>query len=122
MSIRIDGIAQTNRNINRAISSMRGRSTERFITEFLIQVGARTAYYIPVDTSFLINSQFRNVRRAQQGWLGEIGYGADYAIPVHDGPQKNWKKGGASNKFLEKGFEETVHEDLDMIIKRNFKL
>jgi hypothetical protein len=54
--------------------------------------------------------------------MGEMGYGAEYAVPVHEGADKNWKKAGASNKFLEKGLKEMIDEDLQELIRRNYNL
>ena len=122
MATTVSGLQQVNARLNRELSRIGGPMTERFITEALIQTAARTAYYIPVDTSFLINSQFRNIKRAQDGWMGEMGYSAGYAVPVHEGPDKNWKKAGASNKFLEKGLKEMIDEDLQELIRRSYNL
>jgi len=97
-----------------------GPLSNRFVTEVLITVAGYAAYYTPVDTSNLINSQFRRVKKTTNGYEGELGYGASYAPFVHDGPQKNWQKSSASNKFLEKGVEEMIKTDLENLIDRNF--
>jgi hypothetical protein len=103
--------------------------SEEMLTVMLMAISANTAPFIPVDTSGLINSEERSVYRdGKSEIVGEISYGADgslnsrgtpvqeYAEFVHDGPQKNWQKMGASNLFLEKGTRDFIQDDLSGII------
>lgn len=142
MASEVRGLKDVNRRLNQQMERIGGPLTERFVTEVLIQIGARAAEYTPVDTSRLINSQWRQVRQAQGAWVGMIGYGImppggerdpgtgerapkraqDYAVHVHDGPNKNWQKASASNKFLAKGVEDAIRQDLQELIRRNFNL
>lgn len=143
MAARLEGLEEVNRNLKRRLQEIGGQMTERFVTEVVIQTAARSAEYTPVDTSRLINSRWWVVRKAQDSWVGRIGYGImdpggerppqdgsehaprkaqDYAVYVHEGPDKNWQKASASNKFLEKGFNETVEQDLAGIIKRSYDI
>lgn len=62
------------------------QKTERAVTLFLIQVQMLSATMVPIDTSNLINSEFRRVMPTESGWSGEVGYGARYAAAVHDMP------------------------------------
>ncbi len=143
MASEVIGLKDVNRRLNQQMERIGGPLTERFVTEVLIQIGARAAEYTPVDTSRLINSQWRQVRKAQGAWVGMIGYGImppggerpirqpgkhepkkaqDYAVHVHDGPDKNWQKASASNEFLAKGVEDAIRQDLQELIRRNFNL
>lgn len=135
MASQIDGLEETNRNLKRQLERIGGPLTERFVTEMLIAAGARAASYTPVATSALINSQYRKTWQAQQSWVGELGYGVEYAKYVHDAPGtlmgtntprsparlgNVWGPNGQP-KFLEKGVEEMVKNDLAGIISRSFK-
>ncbi len=143
MATGVSGIDEVNRELRRRLNEVGGEMTERFVTEVLIQTAARSAEYTPVDTSRLINSRWWVVRKAQDAWVGTMGYGImdpsgqylpkegrehdpkaarDYALPVHDGPNKNWQKASASNKFLEKGLRDALAQDLQGIIERSFNI
>ena len=136
MASEIDGLEETNRNLKRQIERISGPLTERFITEMLIAAGARAASYTPVATSALINSQYRKTWQAQKSWIGELGYGAEYAKHVHDAegtlmgtntprnPARLGNVWGPNGEpgFLERGIGEMVRDDLAGIISRNFKL
>lgn len=119
---RVEGADDVIAYLNRKLKEIEGPMTNKFVTEVLISTAAHTAFYTPVDTSFLINSQFRRVYPRQNGYAGELGWGAEYAAAVNYGPDRNWKKSGASNMFLEKGVEDMVRSDLDQIIKRSYKV
>jgi hypothetical protein len=135
MASQIDGIEETNRKMKAALDRIGGPLTERFVTEMLIAAGARAATYTPVATSALINSQYRKTWQAQQSWIGELGYGADYARYVHEAkgtlmgtntPRSPARLGNVwgpngQPKFLEKGVEEMIKDDLAGIIRRSFK-
>ena len=135
MASEIDGLEETNRNLKRQIERISGPLTERFITEMLIAAGARAASYTPVATSALINSQYRKTWQAQQSWVGELGYGAEYAKYVNDAegtlmgtntPRSPARLGNVwgpngQPKFMDKGVEEMVAQDLAGIISRSFK-
>lgn len=136
MTASISGLEEVQRNLQRKLEQAGGPMTERFVTEVLIAVGARAATYTPVATSTLINSQYRRLRRAQKGWIGETGYGAEYAMDVHEaeGTLLNtntprspsrlgtvWGPNGQPG-FLAKGVEEAIEKDIDAIIKRSFNL
>lgn len=73
----------------------------------------------PIDTSNLINSQYRKLERIGGGFRAMVGYTAKYAFFVHQSegkgkglPRKTGTKKGrywdpdAEPKFLKKGFED----------------
>lgn len=133
MSIKTTGLKAGERALKQAMKGVVVDS-ERMMTVILAAISANTAPYIPVDTSTLINSESRSVRRSGGSQIiGEIGYGAgggtgargtpvsEYAVYVHEGPQKNWQKPGASNQYLAKGVRDFVANDLRGIIARYAK-
>ena len=78
----------------------------RGMTQALILGASEASVLTPIDTSTLLNSQFRNVRKEGSRLVGTVGYTAEYAIPVHDpdNPQ-NFRRPSAEKEFLKKGFE-----------------
>ena len=82
------------------------RQAARGVTQALILGAAEASVLTPIDTSALINSQYRNVERSDGKVVGTVGYTADYALPVHDpdNPQ-NFRRASAEKEFLKNGFE-----------------
>lgn len=102
-------------------------ATEEMLTVMLAAIAANTNPFVPVDTSALINSEKRSVRTEAGRIVATISYGGEgtnargtpvqeYAIYVHEGPQKNWQKPGASNLFLAKGTDNFIRDDLSRIL------
>lgn len=137
--IRTSGLKSADREIARLMKGV-VVDTEEMMTVILMGISANTKPYVPVDTSTLINSETRDiftekVRRfffftGPTEIVGEIAYGRvgsvnargtpvhKYAAYVHEGPQKNWQKPGASNQFLAKGARDFAQDDLAGIIAR----
>ena len=73
-----------------------------------LDIFAESQRLVPEDTSALKLSGYVK----PEGKGVEIGYGnkdggpVDYAVSVHEGPQKRWQKAGASNKYLEIPFKQ----------------
>lgn len=72
-------IRRTN-DIERDIAEVRA---ERGITAALITGQAFASMLTPVDTSFLINSQYRSVKTESGRVIGAVGYTSLYAAAVH---------------------------------------
>ena len=125
--MQLEGLAECSAAIEKRLSEIGGPMTEKFMTVALGEIAAHTAPYVPVDTSNLINSEYRRAYKSGDGWAGEIGYnattadGTDYAAIVHEGGPKNWQKGGASDKFLEKGARDFARDALDRVIAAVYK-
>jgi len=117
MTVTVTGIKAAQDGLDDALRDINIES-ELLLTLILQGISANTMPYVPVDTSFLINSEFRSTEMTPRGPRGEIGYGASYAEFVHDGPQKNWQKAGASNRFLEFGVRDFIADDLSALIAR----
>jgi hypothetical protein len=85
----------------------RERAAARGMTQAMVLGAAEASVLTPIDTSFLLNSQYKNVRKEPgRGIVGTVGYTADYALPVHDpsNPQ-NFRRATAEKEFLKNGFE-----------------
>ena len=108
MGVKVKGIKQVSRNVNRAIDNIQDRKVVRALTSAMIIGSSQAAIYTPIDTSYLINSQFREIVVNGTRITGRVGYTANYAAYVHDPsiPQ-NFRRATAQKEFLTKGFEET---------------
>jgi hypothetical protein len=100
--------------------------TERKIfticTKVLILGASEASVLTPIDTSVLLNSQYRNPpRREGSRIVGEVGYSAGYALPVHDknNPQI-FRRATAEKEFLRKGFE-NARANIDRIVREGMK-
>ena len=106
--------------------------SEKAVTECLIAAGSYAALITPVATSFLLNSQYRQIDITINGVKGEIGYGANYALYVHEAsgklmglprnPESDgvfWGPGGKPG-FLSEGVMEMVHSDMRRIMQENY--
>lgn len=77
------GVDQVRRNMAEAFQKIAGPMTERTLTEVMIIGGSGAALLTPVDTSNLINSQYRRIEAGANGLQGRVGYTANYAAAVH---------------------------------------
>ena len=79
----------------------------RGVTQALILGANEASVMTPVDTSTLLNSQFRNVAKDGSKIVGTVGYTAEYAKYVHDpNVKQRFRRSTAEKEFLRKGFEE----------------
>ncbi|KGB01031.1 hypothetical protein DR73_534 [Enterobacteriaceae bacterium ATCC 29904] len=122
MGVKIRGISQAKANLDRFIDDVQGRRAIRAIQSALIIGGAQAALYTPIDTSTLINSQYREVSASGTRLTGRVGYTANYAVYVHDPniPQ-NFRRSTARKEFLTKGFEDTKSQ-IDAVIKKELSV
>ena len=80
----------------------------RGVTQALILGASEASVMTPVDTSTLLNSQFRSVAKEGSKIVGTVGYTAEYATYVHDpNVKQNFRRSTAQKEFLRKGFEES---------------
>jgi hypothetical protein len=82
------------------------RRAARGMTAALVLGASEASVMTPIDTSTLLNSQYRDVDKQGTRIVGTVGYTAQYAGPVHDpdNPQ-NFRRATAEKEFLSKGFE-----------------
>lgn len=79
----------------------------RGMTQALVLGASEASVMTPIDTSTLLNSQYRNVETIGSKVVGTVGYTAAYAVPVHDPDVKqNFRRASAEKEFLAKGFEQ----------------
>lgn len=88
MGIKVTGISESQKRLNAIINDVKGRKVVRAIQSALLLIGARAAYYTPIDTSTLVNSQFREIDAGGVLITGRVGYSANYAAYVHEMPGK----------------------------------
>ncbi len=129
----VKGIREVNRNFAKLTKDIAGQITEKTLTQVLIVGAAEAARITPVDTSNLINSQFRRTTPTGNGWTGMVGYTANYAGFVHGAkgtlagqPRANgngayWSQSGEP-EFLRKGFEVYGIDQIRKIIINGYRL
>ena len=93
----------------------------RGMTQALILGASEASVMTPIDTSTLINSQYRRVVVEDSKVVGTVGYTASYAIPVHDPDTKQrFRRPSAEKEFLKKGFE-AAEPNIRAVIKGSIK-
>lgn len=128
MKAEVTGIDRANAQIENELRKL-GKLSERFVTKAMISISANTAPMVPIDTSFLLNSEYRKVTKRFGGFEGELGFGAHYAPYVHEAPgtlkgqpradgKGNYWDPDAEPQFLAKGVEAFVADDLDAILRK----
>lgn len=117
--VQIEGLEKASKRLTEELQRVGQAGSEKFVTLSLKMVEAQAAPLVPVDTSELINSAFTKLQKLpgdMGGHIGEFGYGAEYAGFVHEGGPKNWKKAGATDRFLEIAVDKFIAEDLDDLL------
>lgn len=122
MGVKIKGVRQAQQNLDALIGDIQGRKAARAIQSALIIGSSQASLYTPIDTSTLINSQFRELKVNGTRLTGRVGYSANYAAFVHDPniPQ-TFRRATAQKEFLTKGFEDT-RDIIDRTIKKEMAL
>lgn len=135
MGVKIRGIEQAKRNLDRIIGDIQGRKVVRAIKSALLIVAPEAARMTPVAaTSNLINSQFQEMMVNGTRITGRVGYSANYALYVHEakgtlkGRPRPVSQGGGNYwdpsgepKFLEKAAENT-RGDVGRAIKKELSI
>ncbi|ENB8334667.1 HK97 gp10 family phage protein [Yersinia enterocolitica] len=122
MGAKVKGIREAKANLNRLINDIQGRKAVRAMTKALIIGASQAALYTPIDTSTLINSQFRDISANGTRLTGRVGYSANYAIYVHDPNVKQvFRRSMAEKEFLTKGFADSK-QAIEKAIMEEMKL
>ncbi|OYI64056.1 hypothetical protein CI688_00410 [Shigella sonnei] len=122
MGIKVKGISQARKNLNALVGDIQGRKTIRAMQSALIIGGSQAALYTPIDTSTLLNSQFRDITVNGNRVTGRVGYSANYAVYVHDpSVPQTFLRSTARKEFLNKGFED-MRSQIDAVIKKELSL
>ena len=135
----VKGLKEVRQSMHRLMGEISGPMAEKALTEVMIDAGGFAADMTPIDTSNLINSQFRRIQKTSNGVTAMLGYTAAYAAAVHDkkgttlgknvprdknDPSRGnmWDKDGEP-EFLRKAFEDPdARAAIDATIRRNMKL
>ncbi|EPQ5213708.1 HK97 gp10 family phage protein [Klebsiella aerogenes] len=135
MGVKIRGVEQAKRNLDRIIGDIHGRKVVRAIKSALLIVAPEAARMTPVaKSSVLINSQFQEVMVNGTRITGRVGYSANYAVYVHEakgtlkGKPRPLSQGGGNYwdpagepQFLKKAGDETRNA-VDAVIKKELSL
>ncbi|HCI7532960.1 TPA: hypothetical protein NPW45_003563 [Klebsiella pneumoniae] len=118
MGIKGRGMNNIRRNINALVKDIAGRRAYRAVQAALQEGSLVAALYTPIDTSTLINSQYREVVARGTRITGRIGYSANYAIYVQDPaiPQ-TFSRSTAKKEFLQKGIEDAKPQMVAAIVR-----
>lgn len=143
----VKGLKEAKRRTTQLVGQITGGMSERTVTEILIIGAGYASVLTPVDTSLLINSQYREITTVFGHTLGRVGYTAAYAAAVNSSSGKlkgqprsdfgvtregvsfgggtgvgnYWDPGGEPH-FLEKGFERDGKADIAAAVKRGMTL
>lgn len=122
MGIKVRGVQSTVRNMNLILNDIQGRKVIRALQSAMLIGGARAALYTPIDTSALLNSQFREIITNGAVVTGRVGYSTNYAVFVHDpaNPQR-FRRSTAKKEFLTLGFEEE-RSAIDAVVAKELSL
>lgn len=133
------GLKEVRQQLKRVFGDIQGPRAEKTLTEVLINAAGFAATMTPIDTSNLINSQYRKITAYGTRVVGAIGYTAAYAAAVHDAkgtllgtntprstsdPSRGnvWAP-DAEPEFLRKAFEDSdARAAIDAIVKRGMKV
>lgn len=122
MGAKVRGIRQAKANLDRIIKDVQGRKVVRALQSAMLIGSSQAALYTPIDTSTLINSQFREITANGVRVTGRVGYTANYAVFVHDPEVKQtFRRATAQKEFLTKGFEDTRGQ-IDAAVKKELSL
>lgn len=135
----VRGLKEVRQQLKRVFGDISGPRAEKTLAEVLITAAGFAATMTPIDTSNLINSQYRKITAYGTRVVGAIGYTAAYAAAVHDKPGtllgKNVPRStsdpsrgnvwdpDAEPEFLRKAFEDSdARAAIDAIIKRGMSI
>jgi hypothetical protein len=129
----IRGLEAAKRASRAIFSRITDTLTEQTVTEICIIGAGYASVLTPVDTSVLINSQYREVKGGFTGFTGRVGYTAAYAAAVakatgklkglpRPGNRGNYWDPGGEPDFLVKGFERDGKADIAAAVKRGMRV
>ncbi len=99
----------------------RQRKAAAGMSKALILGASEASVLTPIDTSALLNSQYRKVEVDGSRIVGTVGYTAEYALPVHDPDNKQtFRRASAEKEFLKRGFE-NAEPNIRAVIKGEIK-
>jgi hypothetical protein len=91
------------------------------VTKMVVTGAAHASLFTPIDTSNLLNSQFKRIFQRGTKVIGIVGYTANYAAPVHaPSVKQTFRRATAKKEFLRLGFEES-QDQLRSIVQQEMK-
>ena len=130
----IKGMAQVRTNLRKQLTLAIPSDAEKAMHIATSIIGGYATLMTPVDTSNLINSQYRIVKNTGTKVIAAIGYTAKYAAAVHAKPgtlrgkgimrssgRGNYWDPDAEPQFLSKAGDENMDE-IDQAVERAMKL
>lgn len=118
MSVQVSGLSQVTRNLNEQIERM-GGATHRGLVRSMLLVERESKIQTPIDTGNLRGSwETSPIEETHRGPVISGGYGAEYAIYVHEDLEARHAP-GTNAKFLENAFKENERDILDIIAEEN---
>ncbi len=122
MGAKLRGVQKAKQNLNAIIKDVQGRKVVRAIQSAMVIGASQAAIYTPIDTSTLINSQFREITVNGTVVTGRVGYSAKYAVYVND-PEvlQKFRRSSARKEFLKLGFEDQKAL-IDRVVLQELKL
>ena len=119
---KVTGIKEANAKMSALINDITGKKAVRAITGALIIGSTQAALYTPIDTSTLLNSQYRKVDVRGKRLIGEVGYTASYAAYVNDPKvRQNFRRATAKKEFLKLSFDDR-RSAIDAFVKQEMGL
>ncbi|WP_159282204.1 HK97 gp10 family phage protein [Rahnella variigena] len=107
MGVKVKGVSKAVKNLDSIVNTITGKKVVRALQSAMIIGSSRAALYTPIDTSYLLNSQFREIVVNGTRFTGRVGYTANYAAYVHDPANvQTFRRPTAEKEFLTKGFED----------------
>lgn len=107
-------------NLPQFVGSVQRRAATA-MTKVLIRGASEASVLTPVDTSALLNSQYKAVTKDGNVVRGRVGYTAGYAAYAHDPEVKQkFRRASAQKEFLKKGFER-AKDSIDQIFREELK-
>jgi hypothetical protein len=99
----------------------RQRKAAAGMSKALILGASEASVLTPIDTSTLLNSQYRKVEADGSRIVGTVGYTAEYARAVHDPDNaQTFRRASAEKEFLKRGFE-NAEPNIRAVIKGSLK-
>lgn len=130
----IKGMAQVRTNLRKQLTLAIPSDAEKAMHVATSIIGGYATLMTPVDTSNLINSQYRIVKNTGTKIIAAIGYTAKYAAAVHAKPgtlrgagvprasgRGNYWDPSGEPKFLSKAGDENLAE-IDQAVERAMKI
>lgn len=122
MGVKVKGVSRAKSNLDKFINTVQGKKAARAVQSAIMIGSTQAAIYTPIDTSTLINSQYRELSVNGTIITGRVGYTANYAVFVHDpNVPQTFRRSTAQKEFLTKGFADS-RSDIDAAIRKEMSL